>query len=179
MVHRSQVFAALLALGLGLTLVLDSTDAVAAESEISASYLEAVAAFLAAQNTAAAVEEQMSYSVAQQAFGSLAAQGITVTEPMQAIIFDEARKSFGSKFANTDYLAKIYASTYKGQLSEKDLHELAAFWNSPLGKKMLAVNRTLAEGTLAALQEASQPLLPIFQKNVDARLAEIGLTKQP
>ena len=119
----------------------------------------------------------MTYSVAQQAFGSLAAQGITITEPMQAIILDEAKKSFGSKFSDIDFLAKLYAPTYYGRLSEADLHELSVFWTSPIGKKMLSVNRALSEGTLAALQEASQPLLPVFQKNVDARLAAAGITQ--
>jgi hypothetical protein len=156
-----------------------STNGLAAEPEISASYLAAVTDFLAAQNTATAVEEQMTYSVSQQAFGSLAAQGIVITEPMQAIILDEAKKSFGSKFADTDYLAKLYAPTYLGQLSESELHELSVFWTSPLGKKMLAVNRKLSEGTLAALQQASQEFLPIFQEKVDARLAAAGITYQP
>ena len=175
MVPGSRIFTALLA----LSLITASSDGIAAEPEISASYLAAVTEFLNAQNTGAAVEEQMTYSVAQQAFGSLAAQGIAITEPMQAIILDEAKKSFGSKFSDTNFLAKLYAPTYRGQLSEAELHELSVFWTSPIGKKLLAVNRALAEGTLAALQEASQEFLPTFQKNVDARLAEAGISYQP
>ena len=173
MVTRAGFFAALLS----LALVVGNPGRAAAEQDIAASYIDALAGFLAAQNTASAVEEQMTYSVAQQAFGTLAAQGIIITEPMQAIVLDEARKSFGAKFSDVDFLAKLYAPTYVGQLSEADLHELSAFWKSPIGKKMLAVNRALSEGTLAALQEASQPLIPVFQKNVDARLAEAGITR--
>lgn len=175
MVIRSSIFVVLLS----VTLIIGNASRAAAEPEIVGSYVEALAEFLTAQNTGAAVEEQMTYSVAQQAFGTLAAQGITITEPMQAIVLDEAKKSFGSKFSDVDYLARLYAPAYVGQLSENDLHELSKFWTSPIGKKMLAVNRALSEGTLAALQEASQPLIPVFQKNVDARFAEAGITNQP
>jgi hypothetical protein len=175
MVIRSRIFAALLS----LALLVGYAGQATAEPEVTASYIDAVTKFLAAQNAAAVIEEQMTYSVAQQAFGNLAAQGIAITEPMQAIILDEAKKSFGSKFADVDFLARLYAPIYVGKLSEADLRELTVFWTSPLGIRMLAVNRALSEGTLFALQEASQPLLPAFHENVDARLAAAGITQQP
>ena len=175
MIIRSSILASISS----LVLVLGIAGQAAAEDEINASYIDAVVEFLTAQNAATAIEEQMTFSVAQQAFNTLAAQGITVTEPMQAIILDEARTSFGSKFSDVYFLAKLYAPTYVAQLSESELRELSTFWKSPIGKKMLAANGALSEGTFMALQEASVPLIPIFQENVDARLAAAGITHNP
>jgi len=175
MVIRSRILTA----SLSLALILAVSGPAAAESEIPATYIDAVAEFLASQNTTVAIEEQMTFLASQQIFGTLASQGVMITEPMQAIILDEAQKSFGSKFSDIDLLAELYAPTYRGNLSEAELRELATFWNSSIGKKMLAVNPALSEGTFNALQEASIPLLPILEQKIDARLAEAGITPTP
>lgn len=150
-----------------------------ADQKIDASYVEALSEFLKIQNAGSEIEEQMTYSATQQAFNTLAAQGIQITEPMQAIILDEARKSFGSKFNDPDFLAELWAPAYSSQLSEAELREVGAFWNSSIGQKMISVNTALAQGTLTALQEASEPLLRNFEKNVDARLLAAGIVQQP
>jgi hypothetical protein len=154
-------------------------DLAFADPEVDPSYVEALSEFLKTQNAGSAIEEQMTYSAAQQAFNTLTAQGIAVTEPMQAIILDEARRSFGSKFNDPDFLAKIYAPAYVSQLSEAELREVGAFWKSPIGQKMLSVTAALSEGAFAALQEASVPFLLDFEKNVDARLLAAGIVHQP
>jgi hypothetical protein len=164
---------------ISLALLISVCGSAFADQEIDESFVEALSEFLKTQSAGPAIEEQMTYSAAQQAFGTLAAQGVEITEPMQAIIVDEARKSFGSKFSNHDFLARIFAPAYASELSEADLVKVGKFWNSPLGQKMLAANVALAEGTLAALQEASLTFIPDFQKNVDARLLAAGIVQQP
>ncbi|MBC8186950.1 MAG: DUF2059 domain-containing protein, partial [Proteobacteria bacterium] len=66
-----------------------------------------------------------------------------------------------------------------GELSIEEIRELTAFWTSAIGKKLLAVNPALSEGTFNALQGASAPLLLEFQKNVDARFLDAGIVDQP
>jgi hypothetical protein len=154
-------------------------SAVADDEKLDAISVDAVSDLLKSQNAAAAIEEQMTFSAAQHAFGTLAAQGIAITEPMQAIIIDEARKSIGSKFSDDRFLADLYALVYAGELSIEEIRELTAFWTSAIGKKLLAVNPTLSKGTFDALQEASAPLLLQFQKNVDAQFMDAGIVNQP
>jgi hypothetical protein len=175
MLVRRSTFAALVSLA-ALTTICNLAFA---DQEINDSYIETLSRFLKTQNAGNAIEEQMTFSAAQQAFSSLAAQGITITEPMQAIIVDEAHKSFGSKFSDLDFLAEIYAPTYASQLSEAELREVGDFWSSTVGQKMLSVNSALSEGAVAALQEASLPLFPDFEKNVDARLLAAGIVQSP
>ena len=167
-----------LAILISLTMSTTICSVAIADQEIDASYVEALSEFLKTQNAGTAIEEQMTFSAAQQAFNTLASQGIQITEPMQAIIIDEARKSFGSKFNDPDYLAKLYAPAYASQLSEAELREVGAFWNSAIGRKMLSVNAALSEGTVVALQTASEPFLREFEKNVDARLLAAGIVQQ-
>lgn len=168
-----------LAVLISLCLLILSGIAVADDEKLDAIFVDAVSDFLKSQNAATAIEEQMTFSAAQHAFGSLAAQGIAITEPMQAIIIDEARKSIGSKFSDDQFLADLYAPVYAGELSIEEIRELTAFWTSAIGKKLLAVNPALSEGTFNALQGASAPLLLEFQKNVDARFLDAGIVDQP
>ena len=179
MLVRRPALAIIISLAVSMSMSMAICDPAFADQEIDAAYVETLSEFLKTQNAGSAIEEQMTYSAAQQAFNTLAAQGITITEPMQAIILDEARKSFGSKFNDPDFLAKIYAAAYAAQLSEAELREVGAFWRSPIGQKMLSVNSALSEGALAALQEASLPILRDFEKNVDARLLAAGIVQQP
>ena len=148
-------------------------------AKIDPGFRKAVARYLTVQNTAETIEEQMSYSVAQQALGSIAASGIEITEPMQTIVLDVARSTFGAHFGNIETLTDLYAPIYAAYFSEKEILEITAFWESPVGKKLIEKTPELSRDSYQKMQEASAALLPEFQAKVDERLAAAGIVLAP
>ena len=76
-----------------------------------AAFRAAMKRFLVAQNIPAQMGEQMTYSAAEQILTSLAGSGVTITEPMQAIVVEEARKDFGTRFGDVEYLTDLYSGS--------------------------------------------------------------------
>jgi len=168
---RFASFAVLAFLGLALAFPVS----VFAEDKVDSGYYDAMVEFLTIQNAAKAIEDQMTYAIAQQTLGSIAASGIEISEPMQQIVVDVARTSIGSRFGELEYLAKLYTPLYAEHYSEAELRELTAFWRSPIGQKTIASMQTLTEGSARVLQEASISYLTDFQTAVDKRFEEAGI----
>jgi len=166
---------------MGLALVFGLAQAGFAEDEakIDPGFRKAVEKYLLVQKTPGTVEEQMSYSVAQQALASIAASGIEITEPMQSIVLDVARETFGAHFGDIGTLTDIYAPIYAAYFSEKEIREITAFWESPAGKKLVEKMPDLSRDSYTKMQEASAALLPEFQARVDERLAAAGIILAP
>jgi hypothetical protein len=162
-----------------LALFLVLPGAVAAEDKIDPSFRDATKKFLILQKTAEGVSEQLVYSVANQALGSMAASGITVTEPIQEIVVEAARTTFGSRFSDIDYLTDLYTPLYVENYSEKELRELIAFWESPVGKKTMDLMPKMTAGSYAILEKASMEYNAEFQKTVHDRPAEAGIVLAP
>jgi|GEM_PF-3693678 len=154
-------------------------QAVAAEDEVDAGFLDAMVEFLTIQNAAYEIEGQMTYAVAQKALEAIAASGVEVTQPMQDVVLDVARSSVGTRFGNVDFLAKLYAPLYAEHYSESELRELTTFWKSPVGQKTLDVMPKLTEGSFLVLQEASVEFMPSFEVAVDQGLIEAGIFSPP
>jgi hypothetical protein len=162
-----------------LTLFLVLPGAVAAEDKIEPSFREATKKFLIVQKTPQGVSDRMVYSMVNQALGSMASSGITVTEPIQEIVVEAARTTFGSRFSDIEYLTDLYTPLYVANYSEKELLELVAFWESPVGKKTIDLMPKINEGSNAILEKASRELIPEFQKAIDDRTAEAGIVLAP
>ncbi len=159
-----------------LLLLLVAPGSVAAGPENDPGFRAALSEFLIAQKMPESIEEQMTMSLAQNSFVALQSQGIEVTEVMQAIILDEARASFGSRFKDVEFLTGLYAPVYAAHYTEAEIRELSGFWKSPIGKKTIGLRTDLSQGTYIALQNAGTPFLQDFQVNVDKKLAEAGIT---
>ena len=162
-----------------LALSLSLPGAVAAEDKIDPSFRDAMKRFLVLQKTPEGVSEQIVYSMAQQALTSIAASGFTVTEPMQGIVLEAARTTFASRFSDVEYLTDFYTPLYVANYSEKEVLELIAFWESPVGKKTIDLMSKMTEGSIAILQKASAEYIPEFQKVIDQRMAEAGIVLAP
>ena len=87
--------------------------------------------FLVAQNIPSQMGEQMTYSAAEQILTGLASTGIPITESMQAIVLEEARKDFGQRFGDVEFLADLYSTVYVQHFSAKEIAAIADFWNRP------------------------------------------------
>lgn len=162
-----------------LGLVLGFSQMASAEDEAGSGFHDAMVEFLTIQDAAATIEDQISYAIAQQTLSGLAAAGIEITQPMQDIIVDVARTSLGARFNDVHYLAELYTPIYSEHYSEIELRELSRFWQSPIGKKTLAVMPKLTEGSALVLQEASTKFTPEFQTAIDKRFKEAGIVLAP
>lgn len=140
-----------------------------------AAFRAAMKRFLVAQNIPAQMGEQMAYSAAEQILTSLAGSGVTITEPMQAIVVEEARKDFGTRFGDVEYLTELYSTVYVQHFTTKEIEEIASFWESPVAKKLLATTPTLNDAFVSKMQEATTPMTETFQTRLDKRLREEGI----
>ena len=155
-----------------------AADAAAGASDEKAApspaYRAAIKRFLLATNVPAQMGEQMSYSAAEQALGALASNGVTITEPMQTIVVEEARKDFGKRFGDVDYLTELYSTIYADHFSEQEVTELATFWESPVAKKLMAATTPINEAFTVKLEEAVTPMSAALQTRIDKRLRDVG-----
>ncbi len=152
----------------------DASEAVAEKAAPSPAYRAAIKRFLVATNVPAQMGEQMTYSAAEQALGALASNGVTITEPMQAIVIEEARKDFGKRFGDVDYLTDLYSTIYADHFSEKEVTELATFWESPVAKKLMTSTTPINEAFTAKLEQAVTPMSAALQTRLDKRLRDVG-----
>ncbi len=171
MILRFSSLAFLAALGLALW----TPQTVLAQDKADSGFRQAMVEFLTIQDAAQTIENQMTYALAQQQLGSIAASGVEITEPIQEIVVDVARTSVGSRFGDVQFLAELYMPLYSKHYSESELRELTAFWQSPIGKKTIAAMPELTEGSSRVLQEASVAFVPEFQTAVNKRLEEAGI----
>lgn len=141
----------------------------------SPAFRAAMKRFLIAQNIPTQMGEQMAYSAAEQFLAPLAAGGVAVTEPMQALVLDEARKDFGKRYGDVEYLTDLYAGVYAGHFSDKEITELAAFWESPVAKKLLASTETINETFISQLQSATKTQMDEFQTRMEGQLRAAGI----
>lgn len=138
-------------------------------------YRAAMKRFLVAQNIPVQMGDQMTYSAAEQILTSLASTGVAVTEPMQAIVLEEARKDFGNRFSDVEFLTDLYSKVYVRHFTAGEISALADFWESPVARKLLSQTQTLNEAFVGKMQESTAPLTEPFQTRVDKRLREAGL----
>ena len=152
----------------------DAADAAGEKAAPSPAYRAAIKRFLLATNIPAQMGEQMTYSATEQALAAHASNGVTITEPMQAIAVEEARKDFGKRFGDVDYLTDLYSTIYADHFSEKEVTELAAFWESPVAKKLMTSTTAINEAFAAKLEEAVTPMSAALQTRLDKRLRDGG-----
>ena len=94
---------------------------------------------------------------------------------MQAIVLEEARKDFGTRFGDVDFLTDLYATVYVQHFTTKEISAIADFWESPVAKKLLSQTQTLNEAFMGKMQETTGPLAEPFQARVDKRLRDAGI----
>jgi len=161
---------------LGFPQVVGAEDA---KNTKDSAFREAMVEFLTIQDAAQVIDDQMTYGIAQQTLGSIAASGVEITEPIQTIVVDAARATVGSKIGNVEYLAELYTPIYAEIYSASELRELIAFWNSPVGKKTIDAMPRLTEGSQQVLQQASAQFIPDFEAMIAKKFEDAGITFGP
>ena len=173
------VFSIFLCGVLGFPQVVGAEDAKNTNNTKDSAFREAMVEFLTIQDAAQVIDDQMTYGIAQQTLGSIAASGVEITEPMQTIVVDAARATVGSKIGNVEYLAELYTPIYAEIYSASELRELTAFWNSPIGKKTIDAMPRLTEGSQQVLQQASAQFIPAFEAEIAKKFEDAGITFGP
>ena len=123
--------------------------------------------------------EQIAYAIAQETLGAIAATGTPITEQIQQVVVDEALGEFASRYGDLDYLTDLYIPLYAEHLTEKDMRELLAFYQSPLGKKTLDAMPSIAQNAAVLMQKSSFEQIPGFQQKVDTKLRALGVVVTP
>jgi len=173
------VFSIFLCGVLGFPQVVGAEDAKNTNNTKDSAFREAMVEFLTIQDAAQVIDDQMTYGIAQQTLGSIAASGVEITEPIQTIVVDAARATVGSKIGNVEYLAELYTPIYAEIYSASELRELIAFWNSPIGKKTIDAMPRLTEGSQQVLQQASAQFIPAFEAEIAKKFEDAGITFGP
>lgn len=174
---RSALFAFFAAAWVMATIQLLASGARAAEpaAEPSPAFRAAIKRFLIAQRAPEQMGEQMTFSAAEQVLAPLASRGVSITEPMQAIVLEEARKDFGKRFGDVEYLTDLYAEIYAPHFTEKEIAELATFWESPVARKLFDKTGTLNQNMFEKIQSSTTGMMNEFQTRIDKRLREAGI----
>lgn len=159
-------------------LFLTPLGASAEDQPISDSYRKTLSTLLELMGASVA-GEQVSYGVAQETLGGIAGTGVQITEQIQQIVVEESLSEFKEKFGDIQYLTELYAPLYAEQLNEKEIGELVAFYQSPIGQKMLSALPIIGQGGAMALQQASFEMIPDFQTKLDAKLRSMGIVIAP
>ena len=168
-----------LCLVVGVSAALTPGDAIAQEKPaVSDEYRKTLARLLDLIGADVA-GEQIAYAVAQETLGSIAATGTPITEQIQQIVVDAAIQEYVPKFGDIDYLTGLYAPLYAEQLSQKEITELLAFYESPLGQKVLVAIPSIAQTGAMALQQEGRETIPAFQADVDKKLRAAGIVVTP
>lgn len=123
--------------------------------------------------------EQVAMSMAQETLGAIAATGTPITEEIQKIVVDEAVSEFTDLFSGVDYLTNIYAPLYAAHLSETELREILAFYESPAGQKMISIVPQISQTAMYSIQRDSLERVPDFQAKVDEKLRAAGVIIEP
>jgi ComF family protein len=148
------------------------------DGSVSVEYRATIKRFLEVTGSGS-MGEQIAAMMSDQMLASISAAGIPVTESVRTAVREEAVAAFQSRFNDMDYLVDVHAPIYHEHLSQKELKELIAFYETPLGKKTTRVMPQIAQKTGMALQEASFARVPAFQQKVQERLEADGAEIQP
>ena len=143
--------------------------------EVSDSYKKAMRLYLESQGSVAIIGEDVAYGAANETLMAIQNSGAQVTEQMQTIVLEEALDAFGKHFGDLDVLTRLWAPVYAKHFSEAELKEMGAFFESPVGKKLLELGPPINQDGMAAVQAESFSVSPEFQLGVDARFREAGI----
>jgi hypothetical protein len=146
-----------------------------AKTEVSEAYSKAMRAYLESQGSSPQIGQGIAYQVANETLMMIANSGAQVTEQMQTIVLEEALATYQTKFSDLDFLTALWAPVYARHFSIEELESITAWFQSELGRKVVALTPTLNEEGMAEVQKASIAMAPEFQLAVDARLREAGL----
>jgi hypothetical protein len=177
--HQPSPHSYRLALALCVAVVSLSAVVVPARAEEEgpdAKFRKAVREYLLAQQSPEQMGMSVAYGAANEALMAIAQSGVEITEPIQAIVLEQAVESYGSKFGDVDFLVDLLAPVYAQHYTEKEIQTLVEFYRTPVGKKSIALAGPINEAGVAAVQQSAVAIAPDFQLAVAARLDAAGFS---
>lgn len=150
-------------------------SAVAKAPEVTDAFRAAMKRYLLAQGAIEQIGESVAYGAANETLIAIQNSGTEVTEPMQAIVLEEALDSYGRRFGDVDTLARIWAPVYARHFTVSELDQMTAFFQSDVGRKSIELLPVINQEGMQALQQESFAMTPEFQLAVDARFREAGI----
>lgn len=139
----------------------------------------AVREYLVLQKSADHMGMSVAYGAANEILMAIAQSGVEVTEPMQAIVLEQALENYGSKFGDVDFLTDLLTPIYAEHYSEPEIQSLITFFKSPIGKKSIELAGPINEAGMSAVQESAFAITPAFQLAVTSQLEAAGFNISP
>jgi len=115
--------------------------------------------------------EQMMATVMQQMSQSMQQANPGIPPRMLEIATEVARDLFTKEFPS---LTPKLVATYAKVLTHDDVKQLLVFYESPLGKRLIALTPALQQAGAQAGQEWAQTLVPQLQAELIARFKKEG-----
>jgi hypothetical protein len=78
-----------------------------------------------------------------------------------------------SEIFQWEQMKNLYVDLYADVFSEQELNELIEFYQSPLGRKLLAKMPELMQKSMMKTQAVIQEKMPEFQRRMEASIAEL------
>ena len=91
------------------------------------------------------------------------------------IIEQEVKQIIDEVFLNNKALSAMMYPIYGRRFSENELRELIAFYETPLGKKLIRVLPAITQEGMQAGQKLGQSMGPKMQQRILARLSAEGI----
>ncbi len=91
------------------------------------------------------------------------------------IVEQEVKLIINENFVHSSVLSEMMYPIYGSKFSESELKELIAFYNTPLGRKLIRVLPALTREGMQAGKKLGQSLGPKIEKRIIARLKSEGI----
>lgn len=118
---------------------------------------------------------QFGTAVSRQMFQALKAARPDVSDRAMTVIEKEINSFLAENISTPGGLVDRIIPIYSKYYSQKEIRELLAFYQSPIGKKIIQVSPKVASESMGVGQQWGQSLGPEFQKRVTAALKREGL----
>lgn len=127
---------------------------------------------------ARAMGRQMGTGVFESMIQAMKQNGQVLPDGALDILRETSSEFFDDMLAGPDFVS-FATESYRKHFSLEDLEEIVAFYDSPVGKKLIATLPEITAASLAWGQKRATELLPDFQAEVARRLIEAGFGPKP
>ncbi len=120
------------------------------------------------------VNEEMANQYTENLRTRLLRSGVEVDDTFYRIVQSETSRVIYETYVSTDDFERIYHGLYGHAFSVEELSELVAFYQSPLGQKLVSTSGQIAQQGYIQSTEFANGLLPSIQAALEISLAGAG-----
>jgi hypothetical protein len=124
---------------------------------------------------AVSLGEQMGQVMTSQLIESMRRGGLDLPQRGVEITLEVMDEELSAALSGPDSMMEELVAIYAKHYTHEEIKELIAFYESPLGRKVLSTMPVLLAESAEIAQRWSQSIMPRFQEKLRLRLVEEGL----